>query len=64
MTDDIRINEARMPTLAHCKCGRAMSPADLRSFENRIEIVCPACHGSILELECELPEPWDDDDDD
>lgn len=53
---DIMIMEARMPKPATCKCGRISSPNDLVSGDGRIKIVCSACHGSILEIEYELPE--------
>jgi hypothetical protein len=44
-----------------CKCGRVLTRADICAGDDTLEIVCSACHASVLEIEIILPEnePWD-----
>lgn len=59
---DIEILSTKFVQPLQCKCGRALSGSDITSANENIEIVCSACHASVLKIEL-LPsyeEPWDD----
>lgn len=59
---DLAIHSVKFLQPVACRCGKPLSRSDLDTVHDRIQIVCSACHSSLLEIEVDLPDgdaPWD-----
>lgn len=48
---EIEISAVKMGPSIRCKCGRPLILSDLYVRDHRIEIVCSACHTTVVEIE-------------
>lgn len=58
---EIDITAVKIAQSLRCKCGRAVVTADVAGRGDSIEIICMACHSSLLEIRIDLREgpSWD-----
>lgn len=59
---DVHIQNVKLNQAIACKCGHQIKRGDVRGVGDRVEIVCSACHASVVEIECLVPEgieQWD-----
>lgn len=53
---DLGIHAVKFLQPMTCKCGKLLSRSDLDTLYDKIQIVCSACHSSLLEIEVDLPD--------
>ena len=59
---DAGIRAARIRHDIKCRCGHSLTPSGISiNTADKIEVVCPACHETVIEIELDISgdAPWD-----